>query len=189
MPNISEFTTIDRVLNMLRTIYSVRSLCLLMSTYWEVGVLIALSKIYDRGLWKNNYRVNYFRKILFLKSLRKFWICVGFYICQGSEYSRIVNLNSEFEFEFWFWISRVTQGLPNFMTIAGFWICARMQLWKGSVNSRILDIPDLAYASVTQISESAWIWLKNTWINCSYCGKVLYIPGQSFTEFSICLRF
>ena len=189
MPNISEFTTIDRVLNMLHTVYSVRSLCLLMSTYWEVGVLIALSKIYDRGLWKNNYRVNYFRKILFLKSLRKFWICVGFYICQGSEYSRIVNLNSEFEFEFWFWISRVTQGLPNFMTIAGFWICARMQLWKGSVNSRILDIPDLAYASVTQISESAWIWLKNTWINCSYCGKVLYIPGQSFTEFSICLRF
>ena len=33
MPNISEFTTIDRVLNMLHTVYSVRLLCLLMSTY------------------------------------------------------------------------------------------------------------------------------------------------------------
>ena len=66
MPNISEFTTIDRVLNMLHTVYSVRLLCLLMSTYWEVGVLIALSKIYDRGLWKNNYRLTIFAKYCFL---------------------------------------------------------------------------------------------------------------------------
>ena len=41
----SKFTMIDRVLNMYHTIHSARSFCKLMSTYWEMGVLRAISKI------------------------------------------------------------------------------------------------------------------------------------------------
>ena len=40
-----------------------------------------------------------------------------------------------------------------------------------------------AYASVTQVFEYAWIWLKNALINCSAYGRVLNMPGQSFAEF------
>ena len=36
-----------------------------------------------------------------------------------------------------FWISRVTQGLPNFVNIEGLRICIGMQLWTGSEYSRI----------------------------------------------------
>ena len=43
-----------------------------------------------------------------------------------------------------------------------------------------------AYASVTQGSEYAWIWL-NAWISCSDYGRVINMPGQSFTGFWICL--
>ena len=43
-----------------------------------------------------------------------------------------------------------------------------------------------AYASVTQGSECAWIWL-NAWISYSDYGRVINMPGQSFTGFWICL--
>ena len=44
-------------------------------------------------------------------------------------------------------------------------------------------------ASVTLGSEYAGIWLNNAWINCFDYGKARNMPGQSFTEFWIWLRF
>ena len=43
--NNSEFTIIDRVLNMYHTIYRVRGFYKLMSTYWEIGIFRTCSKI------------------------------------------------------------------------------------------------------------------------------------------------
>ena len=45
--NMSEFTIIDRVLNMRETILNARSLSTLMSSYWEIGVFRTRSKICD----------------------------------------------------------------------------------------------------------------------------------------------
>ena len=45
--------------------------------------------------------------------------------------------------------------------MAGFWICAGMQLWQGSEYSTIRECPVSAFASVTQGSEYAWIWMNN----------------------------
>ena len=55
--NMSEFTIIDRALNMSNTIQSERSPYKLMSSYWKMGVFRTLSNIKDRTLWKNNYSV------------------------------------------------------------------------------------------------------------------------------------
>ena len=43
--NMSEFKIIDRVLNMSQKLHSARSLCKLMSTYWQMGVFRTFSKI------------------------------------------------------------------------------------------------------------------------------------------------
>ena len=43
--NMSEFTIVDRVLNIYHTIHSARPLYKLMSTYWEIGLFITLLKI------------------------------------------------------------------------------------------------------------------------------------------------
>ena len=43
--NMSEFTIIDRILNIYCTVHGVRSLCKLMSTYWEINVFRTWSKM------------------------------------------------------------------------------------------------------------------------------------------------
>ena len=121
--------------------------------------------------WKTVIAFDYFPETLHLKSLRGFWIYVWFYTNQGSQYCRIAKMPG-------FWISRVTQGLAIFVNMTGFWICVGMQLQKG-----------YEYASVTKDFEYVWIWLNNSWINSSDYGRVLNMPGQSFTGFWICLRF
>ena len=97
-----------------------------------------------------------------------FCICVGFKICKGSEYSRIVNVPG-------FWIPRFTEGLPGLPT------------WQV-----------VAYARIIQGSEYAWIWLNNTWINYSDYSSVLNMSWRSLTGFWIyhsskfgrpCLKF
>ena len=170
--NMSEFTTVARILNTSCTIHSIRSLYRL-TLSWRRSPscrnqsIDLLSKstdwfIHDRGLchvmkWVLIERWAYsepcqrskkypfgkiitafkcFRITLHLKSLRGCWICVGFQICQGSEYSRIINMPV-------FWISRITKRLPILVNMAGFWICVEMQLWKRSKYSRILNIPSL----------------------------------------------
>ena len=70
---MSEFTIIDRVLNIYHTIYSARSLYKLMSTYSEIQ--------------RNSYSFQLFlQKKLHLKSLRGLRKCVRFLICHSSEY-------------------------------------------------------------------------------------------------------
>ena len=53
--HMSEFTTTDMTLNMSHIMHCARTLYKLISTYWEMGIFRALSKIKDRALWKNNY--------------------------------------------------------------------------------------------------------------------------------------
>ena len=124
--NMSEFTIIDRVLNMSQTIHSARSLYKLMISYWKMSVFRTMSKIKDRALWKNNYSFKLFLQnkpsLIFERVLHMY----RFHLCHSSEYSRIE-----------FWISRITQGLSIFINMTGFWKCVWMQLWKGSKFSRI----------------------------------------------------
>ena len=122
---------------------------------------------------------NYFHKILHLKSLRGFWIYVGFWICQDSDYSRVFNMPG-------FRISRVMQGLSIFVNMKRFWVGIGMQLWKGSEYSRI---PNMSDFYICKYYTGFWIWLNNARINCSDYGSVLNIPDQSFTGFWICLWF
>ena len=53
--NMSEFTITDMILNISHIMHCARTLYKLISTYWEMGIFRALSKIKDRALWKNNY--------------------------------------------------------------------------------------------------------------------------------------
>ena len=69
--------------------------------------------------------------------MRGFWIYVRFEVCQGSEYSRTINMPG-------LWISSGTQVLPIFVSMAEFWICVGVQLWKASEYSRIPNmIPNM----------------------------------------------
>ena len=89
--NVSGFTIINRVLNMSYTIHSARSLYKLMSAYWVLIEPCQRSEIERFG--KIIIAFNYFCKIRHLQFLRGFWIWVRFWICQGSEYFRIIVLN------------------------------------------------------------------------------------------------
>ena len=52
---VSEFTIIERVLNMYHTIYSTRSLFKLMSTYSEVDIFRILSECFGKIIIVFNY--------------------------------------------------------------------------------------------------------------------------------------
>ena len=65
--NMSEFTIMDRVLNIYHIIHSVRSLYKLMSAYWETGVFGKIFIVF-----------NYYSKKHDLNFLRRLWICVCF---------------------------------------------------------------------------------------------------------------
>ena len=77
--NMSEFTIIDRVLNISHTVHSARSLYNVISAIterWVYSEPCERSKI--ERFWKIIIAFNYFHKKTDFKSLRKFWICVGF---------------------------------------------------------------------------------------------------------------
>ena len=77
--NMSKFMIIDRVLNIHHAVHSTKSPCKLMSAYWEISVVKALSKISKiERFGKIIIAFNYFRKTVHVKSLRGFWICVWF---------------------------------------------------------------------------------------------------------------
>ena len=82
--------------------------------------------------------------------MRGFCICVGFQICQGSEYSKIVNMPG-------FWISRVVQGLSTFVNMTGFLICLEIQLWKGF---KYFRIPNMLGFCICKRYIMFWIWLN-----------------------------
>ena len=137
------------------TIHSTKSLYKLMSTYWKKGIFRTLSKIWDRALWKVIIAFNYFCAALYLKSLRRFWMCARFWLFQSSEYSkndkmpnfqgykgltwfykyvRVLNI-PELSVCPKFWISRVTQGLLIFVNMTGF----MQKLWK------LLNMPEFGW--------------------------------------------
>ena len=76
-------------LYMCHTIYSARSLNKLMSTYWEVGFSEPDQRSKTEPFGKIILVLNYFYEKLHLKSLRGFFIYVGFSKYHSSEYSSI----------------------------------------------------------------------------------------------------
>ena len=90
--------------------------------------------------------MKHFRKTLHLKSLRGFWICARFLICQGSEYSRNVSMPA-------FWSSRVVNMRWNAI-MEGCW------LFKDSEYARFQDMQ--ALQKVLNMPEYSWIMCKQT---------------------------
>ena len=93
--------------------------------------------------------VNFFRKTLHHRCLTGFSICLGFWICQRSEYTGVLD-------------------------IPGLWICQGSEYAYGSEYVRILDSSE--YASVTKGSEYAWICLNNSWICLNNSWICLIMP-------------
>ena len=132
---MSEFTKIDRVLNMYHTIHSARSLCKLMSIYWEISVfrtgqrskmesfgeIITLFNYFQKiwNLWESSECVSDFKSVIVL-NIRKVML-----IWQGSEYV------SE-------WNYGTILNIPEF---------------------RICQVS--AWVSVAHGSGYAWIWLNH----------------------------
>ena len=84
--------------------------------------------------------VDYLCKTPHRRCLAGFWICLGFSICQRSEYI-------------------------GFLNIPGLWICQGSEYASGYEYVNVLNIPPFKiYIRVTQGSEYAWISLKNSWI-------------------------
>ena len=98
---------------------------------------------------------NYFckkkKKKFSLKSLRGFWICVGFCIYQSSEYYSI------------------------FVYLTSFWICVGIQLWKGP---RIFQDPEYASFLCMQMLYKVLNMPECRWI-MPY-GRILNMSSQSF---------
>ena len=94
---MSEFTITYRVLNIYHTIISARSPYKLMSTYWFISDSGQRSTIERLG--KIIIVFKYFCKELHIKSLRGFWIYVGFYnvrvlwiFVNFRKYDRVLNI-------------------------------------------------------------------------------------------------
>ena len=127
---------------------------------------------------------NYFCKNLHLKPSRGVWICVGFKMYQGSEYSRIVNMprvlnfHGNTGFTYFCKYDRVLSMRWDSI-IEGFWIFQNFKY------PRFLS----EYVSVTQGLEYVRKWLNNARRNCSDNGKNLNMPGQGFIEFWTYLQF
>ena len=124
---------------------------------------------------------NYFRKTLCRKSLRWFWICVRFYICQGSEYSRIVNMpglriSRVYLFLIFTKISKPCVTLDKVLNMFRDTIMKGLWVFQSYQYIRLWHMPGLHKV------------LNIAWINCSEYNEVLLMPGQSFSGFWICLR-
>ena len=112
----------------------------------------------EEGLAESHY--GFVIKPLFVNqrgSLTGFWICLGFWICQRSEYMGILNIPG-------LWICQGSEHASG-LNMSGFWI------YHGS-----------KYARVTQGFEYAWIRLNNSWIwlIMPECPKI-FLDGLCFT--------
>ena len=102
----------------------------------------------------------------------------------GFKYVRVVNtpglsICQGFELQ---WL----QGFTYFGSKTVLWICVGMLLWKGSEYYRIPNMPGFC---IWKHYTRFWIWLNNTWVNCSDYGRDLNIPAQIFTGFLNMLLF
>ena len=112
-------------------------------TSWvKIGLPLKKSCLFQeledmRNWYCKNYSRLLFPKVLPCRCLTRFWVCLRFWICQGSgyvsgfEYARILNIPE-------FWIARVSQGseyawiIPEYawicLIMSGyFWICRNMR--------------------------------------------------------------
>ena len=134
--NMSEFSIIDRVLNISLTIHSARSLYKLMSTYWEMAYSEPGQRSKMEHFGKIIVVLTIFEKKLRLKSLRDFWICIGF---QVSEFCILVNFRR---------CDRVLNTHRD-ATMEGFWI------FQDSKYVRFLHMQ--ALHKVLNMPEHSWI--------------------------------
>ena len=132
---MSEFTIIDRILNMHHTVHIARSLYKLVSTYWEIVVFRTRSKMEHFG--KIIIVFNYFCK----NSVLGLWD--GPEYVSGFKYARVLNIR---EFSLVWQVSEYARrcNYGRFLNIPQFQVC--------QVSSN---------ASVAQDSEYTWIWLNN----------------------------
>ena len=115
--NISEFTIIDKLLNMYHTIHRTRSLYNLMSSYWEIRVFRTQSKIKNGAFWKNNYS---FLLFFWKKSISNLWEVSEYML--DFKYIRVLNIRK---------LSQVWQGSEyatgcsygRVLNIPGFQVC------------------------------------------------------------------
>ena len=134
--NMSEFSIIDSVLNISLTIHSARSLYKLMSTYWEMAYSEPGQRSKMEHFGKIIVVLTIFEKKLHLKSLRDFWICIGF---QVSEFCILVNFRR---------CDRVLNTHRD-ATMEGFWI------FQDSNYVRFLHMQ--ALHKVLNMPEHSWI--------------------------------
>ena len=83
--SMSEFTIIDRVLNMCLTIQSVRSLYKLMSTYWKMFIFRTLSKILT--VFAKHSILNLWESSEYVPDSNM----SGFWILHDCQYARVLN--------------------------------------------------------------------------------------------------
>ena len=115
--------------------------------------------------------LNYFHKTLHLKSLRVFWIYVGFYICQGS---RVL-------------IFQCYTGFIYFCKYGRVLNIRQMQLWKGSKYFRIPNMPGFymcklytRFRTFLNMDEKCmnklfWLWQSSEYVTSKFYG-VLNMP-------------
>ena len=105
--------------------------------------------------------VNYFHKALHHKCLAVFWICLGFWIYQRSEYTRVRG----------FWVYQDCE-YAGFWTCFWFWICEDSGYTKvlnmhGTINTNSNINSFMKYAKLHRVlimAEYAWIILGYAWL-------------------------
>ena len=157
---MSEFTIMDRVLNMYHAIYSAGSLYKLMSTYWEIGMFRTLSECWNMSEFWIFVNFLKFDRVL---NMRRDAIMEGLEIFKDSKYTRFLHM----------------QVLHMVLNNA---------LWQGSKYAwstfhrvlnkfPVLNMPGLRirqgceYARIAQGAEYAWICLNKAefdWLYWKY---------------------
>ena len=100
-------------------------ICLIMSEYarmlnTNLTLLLPVSLTLEFTIFENGAKKNlhYFRKTLYRRCLEKLWICLRSWICQGSEYTRALNISE-------FLVCQVLN-MPGFWiyrSYTDFWLC------------------------------------------------------------------
>ena len=121
---------------------------------------------YNKCYWVKNYtciknahgiyfikHINYFRNMLQGSEYASVLNILGFYICPGSEYTRVLNMPLVLNMSE-FWISQLSEytkvlNMPLLLNLPGFWIC------QGYTGFWIcLNMPDYIWLNM---SGSVWI--------------------------------
>ena len=100
--------------------------------------------------------INYFRKTLYCEGLTGFWICLGFWKCQRSEFTKVMN-------------------------ITRFWICFWLWTCQSSGYTTALNMPGLH--RVLNIPEYVWIIPGYAWMCLNQLSKAVcfrYDVGKSW---------